>query len=496
MFNRASTMILAGLLTSSALATPTIAAQDGRAGQRERLDRQFGIAFERDRDSTRSERIRARQEDAPRSMLGIMMDQPGEDMMDGNELVMISGVLEGSPADRAGLRENDIIVAIDGREGWNPESLGSFIASSEPGHRLEMTINRGDRMMRYQVVLAEYDREMMVAGDEEDAIRDMMNELNSRMQQEQTDQRMLQEQEHHHEMAVREMVQDLMEQVQEQFRNTHREFAREMERMHEQHARDMEQVRRHVEQLYGQMEELRSNVRKAMQQMMDRRNHDRPDEDHRGHHGRMDHDRHENTHHDGHRAEIHIETNGNMDQVPPEIMEQLMREIPELADAMEGRIPRGVHGEDMDLSITAIMGPDGRLRIHRGEMDRHDMHHHDHHGDHHDDHRHHHDDHGDAAHHDGGHGGHLDRMMMEHEERMRRLHGDHDEHDSMEHSEFVEKMFDEKIHHDGDHHHDKEFDGHRQMQQEEMMERIQKIQMQLDQLIEWMKMTAPRGQER
>jgi serine protease Do len=66
-------------------------------------------------------------------------------------VTLISGVIPGTPADKAGLRSWDIIAAIDGREIANPATLRGVVEAKAEGETLTLTIIRGGQ--RQQVVV-------------------------------------------------------------------------------------------------------------------------------------------------------------------------------------------------------------------------------------------------------------------------------------------------------------------------------------------------------
>ena len=66
-------------------------------------------------------------------------------------VTLISEVIPGTPADKAGLRAWDIIAAIDGREVANPQTLRGTVESKADGETLTLTIVRGGQ--RQQVVV-------------------------------------------------------------------------------------------------------------------------------------------------------------------------------------------------------------------------------------------------------------------------------------------------------------------------------------------------------
>lgn len=57
--------------------------------------------------------------------------------------VMVAEVVDGSPADNAGLEEGDVIIAIDGDE-VNPMSLAEAVQAHKPGDVITVTIGRDD----------------------------------------------------------------------------------------------------------------------------------------------------------------------------------------------------------------------------------------------------------------------------------------------------------------------------------------------------------------
>jgi S1-C subfamily serine protease len=51
-----------------------------------------------------------------------------------------------SPAERAGLRNDDLIVAVDGEEITSPEHLGQVIGAMQPGTDVEVEVERNRRV--------------------------------------------------------------------------------------------------------------------------------------------------------------------------------------------------------------------------------------------------------------------------------------------------------------------------------------------------------------
>ncbi len=70
--------------------------------------------------------------------------------------VMIEEVTEDSPADDAGLMEEDIILEIEGIEVADREMLAKEIRMRKPGERVTLTVRRGGKEQKIEVELGEY----------------------------------------------------------------------------------------------------------------------------------------------------------------------------------------------------------------------------------------------------------------------------------------------------------------------------------------------------
>ncbi|OGB74350.1 hypothetical protein A2V68_01190 [candidate division Kazan bacterium RBG_13_50_9] len=64
-------------------------------------------------------------------------------------------VTPGGPADKAGIKENDIIVSIDGEEIDDDTSLTSILSKHQPGDTVGIKLLRGDKTMEVSVKLGE-----------------------------------------------------------------------------------------------------------------------------------------------------------------------------------------------------------------------------------------------------------------------------------------------------------------------------------------------------
>lgn len=75
----------------------------------------------------------------------VLGSQPGE-----------VGVFGGSPADLAGLQEDDIITAVEGQQLSEEQPLAELISDYHPGDVVTLTILRGAELFDVEVTLAEY----------------------------------------------------------------------------------------------------------------------------------------------------------------------------------------------------------------------------------------------------------------------------------------------------------------------------------------------------
>jgi hypothetical protein len=102
----------------------------------------------------------------PKVMLGITMNAPSDELLKNYSLnegdaILVQSVIEGLPADKAGLKANDIITEIDGKKPVNQETLRDILKTKEPGDTVEFTVLRkgGDKSIR--ITLDKYDQEKL-----------------------------------------------------------------------------------------------------------------------------------------------------------------------------------------------------------------------------------------------------------------------------------------------------------------------------------------------
>jgi Zn-dependent M28 family amino/carboxypeptidase len=87
-----------------------------------------------------------------RASLGTIPDFSGADTAPG---VAITGVLPGSPAEKAGLQKGDRITAIDDEKISDIEDFTAALKSHSPGEKIRVTFARGGKEQTVEAILAE-----------------------------------------------------------------------------------------------------------------------------------------------------------------------------------------------------------------------------------------------------------------------------------------------------------------------------------------------------
>ena len=95
-----------------------------------------------------------------RGMLGVTIQPLTSDLASSLGLsevrgALVSSVRPDSPAERAGVRRGDVIVAFNGRPVTDSNSLRNEVASTQPGTEVTLAISRDNREQQVRVTLAE-----------------------------------------------------------------------------------------------------------------------------------------------------------------------------------------------------------------------------------------------------------------------------------------------------------------------------------------------------
>jgi serine protease Do len=90
-----------------------------------------------------------------RPMLGISMGEPGEQTG-----VLVSEVVQGSGAYRAGIEKGDVILSINGMPLADQHALSSKISGLEAGSRISVVVNRGEKTITLDAQLMDLPRHL------------------------------------------------------------------------------------------------------------------------------------------------------------------------------------------------------------------------------------------------------------------------------------------------------------------------------------------------
>jgi C-terminal processing protease CtpA/Prc len=93
--------------------------------------------------------------------LGVYMQELNDDVRKGLDIgastrgVLVSGVEEGSPAEKAGIEEGDIITKFDGHKVESPEELRSAVQALEPGEEATVEVLHDGKSASKSVLVGE-----------------------------------------------------------------------------------------------------------------------------------------------------------------------------------------------------------------------------------------------------------------------------------------------------------------------------------------------------
>jgi PDZ domain-containing secreted protein len=73
----------------------------------------------------------------------------------GNDSVLITQVVKGSPAEKAGLLAGDIVVALEGQDLTRDATLANRLLRYAPGDTVRLTISRAGQQQEVRVVLGQ-----------------------------------------------------------------------------------------------------------------------------------------------------------------------------------------------------------------------------------------------------------------------------------------------------------------------------------------------------
>lgn len=102
----------------------------------------------------------ADEDSEPRPMIGVTLSEVDEAVadqlgLDADEVVLISGVTEGMPAEKAGVKRSDIVVKIDGSTPATEERLRELIASKKQGEKIRLEVIRKGKPQEVTIEIAQ-----------------------------------------------------------------------------------------------------------------------------------------------------------------------------------------------------------------------------------------------------------------------------------------------------------------------------------------------------
>jgi len=79
--------------------------------------------------------------------------------------VLIGFVEKGSPAEKAGLRPDDVLLSFDKKDVYSPDQLVKMVRETKPGTKVAMGLVRGGKATTTDVTVGERDRMTQLAGE-------------------------------------------------------------------------------------------------------------------------------------------------------------------------------------------------------------------------------------------------------------------------------------------------------------------------------------------
>lgn len=105
--------------------------------------------------------VKARVEQ-PKVMLGINLSEPSDAMRkqlklgSDQRVILVEKVIEGLPAQKAGLEDFDVILSLDGSDYANGELLTKVMSDKKPGDELKLIVLRGGDKLKLSAKLSAY----------------------------------------------------------------------------------------------------------------------------------------------------------------------------------------------------------------------------------------------------------------------------------------------------------------------------------------------------
>ena len=151
---RRNSLILLALCAALALvAAPAMLAAEDDRDERDERDRHVNRSTVRisstDDEGNRQEEVFEFDDEHPQPFLGVNLENAA------GRGARVESVLEGSPAERAGLREGDVIVLFEGARVDSSWDLTRRVWRSTVGQNIELEVERDGRTERVSVELGQ-----------------------------------------------------------------------------------------------------------------------------------------------------------------------------------------------------------------------------------------------------------------------------------------------------------------------------------------------------
>ena len=103
----------------------------------------------------------------PPVMLGVTMEQPGPSLVthlgvNPARTSLLVDVIPGLPADRAGLKDHDLVIAVDGSQDASPHNIRTRLRKMKPGETITFTVRRGNESSTVTLAADAWKAEHMV----------------------------------------------------------------------------------------------------------------------------------------------------------------------------------------------------------------------------------------------------------------------------------------------------------------------------------------------
>jgi serine protease Do len=93
------------------------------------------------------------------SLEDVGADDVGRHKLAGERGAVVTDVQEGSAAEKAGIKDGDVIVRFGGQEVWSAAQLARVVRETPAGRTVEVEVSRGGSVQKLSVALAKPDRD-------------------------------------------------------------------------------------------------------------------------------------------------------------------------------------------------------------------------------------------------------------------------------------------------------------------------------------------------